>query len=150
MTITVKQAPTPLVAPDSDGTDVKITAHNNALDVHQVGANTAWDVSQIIPGPYDYETVAASQTDQVLGNTGAVGDFIHELWAIPASTSPGAVSIKDGGGSAITVFAGGASSIADLKPFKLAAPSNTRSTTGAWSVTTGANISVIATGIFTP
>src|SRR5688572_736482 len=50
------------------------------------------------------ETVAASQTDQVLGATGGAGDYLTGLLIVPATTSPGAVSIKDGGGSAVTVF----------------------------------------------
>lgn len=95
----------------------------------------------------EYETVAASQTDQVLGATGGSGDDLDVLLIVPATTSPGAVSIKDGSGSAITVFTGGASSVTNLVPFPV--PINARSTSGAWKVTTGANVSVIATGNFT-
>lgn len=93
------------------------------------------------------ETVAASQTDQVLGATGATGDYLSGLLIVPATTSPGAVSIKDGGGAAITVFAGGAGSVGFLVPFFV--PVLSKSTAGAWSVTTGANVSVFATGNFT-
>lgn len=95
----------------------------------------------------EYETVAASQTDQPLGATGAAGDYLAGLLIIPASTSPGAVSIKDGAGSAITVFAGGASSLTNLVPF--AVPFPAKSTNGAWKVTTGANVSVVGFGDFT-
>jgi len=94
----------------------------------------------------DYETVAASQTDQVMGGTGAAGDFLAALLIVPATTSPGAVSIKDGGGSAITVFTGGASSISSLVSFSV--PIYAKSVSGAWKVTTGANVSAIATGEF--
>src|SRR4051812_26437820 len=59
----------------------------------------------------EYETVAASQTDQALGATGATGDWLARIIIVPASTSPGAVSIKDGAGSAIPIFTGGASSV---------------------------------------
>ncbi len=97
--------------------------------------------------PADYETVAASQTDQVMGAAGAVGDYLTGLLLVPASTSPGAVSIKDGSGSAITVFAGGSSSVSNLVPF--AVPLGILSTSGAWKVTTGSNISVIGVGNFT-
>ena len=100
-------------------------------------------------GQYDYETVAASQTNQVLGDTGGIGDQLHALWIVPATTSPGAVSIKDGSGSSVTVFTGGASSVADLKPFKAALPEDATSKVGGWRVTTGANVSVIASGRFT-
>lgn len=95
-----------------------------------------------------YETVAASQSDQVLGTTGAAGDCLAGLLIVPATLSPGAVSIKDGSGSAITVFPGGASSLTELKPLHI--PLNAISTSGAWKVTTGTNVSVIATGQFTP
>lgn len=98
-------------------------------------------------GETDYETVAASQTDQVLGGAGATGDFLSGLLVVPATTSPGAVSIKDGSGSAITIFTGGASSVSNLVPFFV--PVLARSTGGPWKVTTGANVSLIATGNFT-
>lgn len=94
----------------------------------------------------EYETVAAGQTDQAIGAAGAVGDYLAGLLVVPATTSPGGVSIKDGGGSAITVFQGGASSVASLVPFFV--PLGIRSGAGAWEVTTGANISVVAVGNF--
>lgn len=95
----------------------------------------------------EYETVAASQTDQVLGATGATGDYLAGLLIVPATTSPGAVSIKDGGGSAITVFTGGASSVSNLVPFFV--PLGIKSLAGAWKVTTGSNVSAIGVGNFT-
>lgn len=98
------------------------------------------------PSFSDYETVAASQTDQVIGATGAAGDFLLGLLVVPATTSPGAVSIKDDSGSAITVFTGGASSVSNLVPFFV--PLNIRSLAGAWKVTTGGSVSVIAIGTF--
>ncbi|MCP3730451.1 hypothetical protein M9978_08415 [Sphingomonas sp. MG17] len=94
----------------------------------------------------DYETVAASQANQVLGATGASGDLLAALTIVPATTSPGAVSIKDGDGAAITLFAGGADSVGSLIPFAVAL--GIKSTGGAWKVTTGANVSVIAAGEF--
>jgi len=95
----------------------------------------------------DYETVAASQTDQVLGGSGAIGDYLLRVAITPGTTSPGAVTVKDGGGSAITVFTGGASSVADLKTFFV--DIGMTSKVGAWTMTTGANVSAIAIGNFT-
>lgn len=95
----------------------------------------------------EYETVAASQTDQILGATGATGDYLSGLLIVPATTSPGAVSIKDGSGSAITVFTGGASSVSGLVPFFV--PLGIKCTGAAWKVTTGANVSAIGVGDFT-
>lgn len=95
----------------------------------------------------DYETVAASQTDQALGATGAAGDWLAGILIVPATTSPGAVSIKDGSGSAITIFTGGGISVADLTPIFV--PLGMRSASGAWKVTTGAAVSAIGVGNFT-
>lgn len=97
--------------------------------------------------PGQYETVAASQTDQAIGATGAAGDYLVGLLIVPATTAAGAVSIKDGTGSSISVFAGGGTTaLTTLIPFFV--PLGMRSTTGAWKVTTGANVSAIAVGKF--
>jgi hypothetical protein len=114
------------------------------------GKNSNLPVSQANPLPVvsdgEYETVAASQTGQVLGPTGATGDYLNGLLITPASTSPGAVALLDGATS-YTVFAGGASSVSNLAPFYVYI--GARSVNGAWSVTTGASVSVLATGNFT-
>jgi hypothetical protein len=98
-------------------------------------------------GGTEYETVAASQTDQSLGATGATGDYLSGVLVIPATTSPGAVSIKDGAGSAITIFTGGASSVSNLVSFFV--PIGAKSGAGAWKITTGSNVSAIGVGDFT-
>lgn len=95
----------------------------------------------------NYETVAASQSDQTLGATGAQGDYLSHLLLVPASVDAGAVSIKDGSGSAITIFEGGTGSLGSLVPMTVAISAVSGS--GAWKVTTGADISVVAFGIFT-
>lgn len=94
----------------------------------------------------DYETVAASQTAQVIGGSGAVGDYLAGVLVVPATTSPGAVSIIDNATS-ITIFTGGASSVSNLVPFMI--PLGMKSVSGAWKITTGANVSAIAIGSFT-
>lgn len=94
-----------------------------------------------------YETVAASASAQVIGGTGAAGDYFSHIVIVPATTSPGAVSITDGAGSAITIFAGGASSVTSLAPITVAL--DLKSLSGAWKVTTGTNVSAIAVGNFT-
>jgi hypothetical protein len=92
----------------------------------------------------EYETVAASATDQALG---ATGDYLAAILIVPATTSPGAVSIKDGAGSAITIFTGGTDSVSNLVPFTI--PLGITSGAGAWQVTTGTNVSAIGIGNFT-
>jgi hypothetical protein len=98
------------------------------------------------PPRTDYETVAASQTDQALGPAGGKGDIIEYLVIIPGTTSPGAVLLEDGSETAFTVFTGGASSVGDLAPIVL--PLGMRSRSGAWEVTTGANVTAVAVGRF--
>lgn len=97
-------------------------------------------------GAGEYETVAASQTAQALGATGATGDYISGILVVPATTSPGNVLLLDNATS-ITVFAGGASSVSNLVPFFI--PLGMISVSGAWKITTGANVSCIAIGNFT-
>lgn len=94
----------------------------------------------------EYETVAASQTAQALGATGATGDFISGILVIPATTSPGVVTLLDNATS-IPVFVGGASSVSNLVPFFI--PLGIKSVSGAWKITTGANVSCIGIGNFT-
>lgn len=98
-------------------------------------------------GGLKYVTCAASGT-QVLG-TGAVGDVLNGLLIVPGAAAAGVVGIKDGGGSTISIFAGGGTTaLVDLKPFFV--PLNAISAAGAWSVVLGANITAIAIGQFTP
>lgn len=100
----------------------------------------------VAPAGTTYRTVTASSTAAILGTTGAVGDLLNGVLVVPATTSPGAIAVLDNATS-ITVFAGGASSVSNLAPFFV--PIGARSVSGAWKVTTGANVSVVATGSFT-
>jgi hypothetical protein len=95
-----------------------------------------------------YQAIAASQSGAALGpGGGAAGDYLSHLTIVPASTGPGTVAIADGGGSAITIFSGGGASLTALVPFTVAI--GAKSTSGAWRVTTGAGVSVVACGQFT-
>lgn len=94
----------------------------------------------------EYETVAASQTGQTLGATGAAGDYISGILVVPATTSPGNVLLLDNATS-ITVFAGGSDSVGSLVPFFI--PLGLISVSGAWKITTGADVSCIGIGDFT-
>lgn len=91
----------------------------------------------------DYETVAASQTDQVLGPVGAVGDMLDQLIISVATAATGTVSIKDGTGDAIVI------SPANTPIGVYTANIGARSKSGAWKVTTGAGATVVAVGRFT-
>ena len=92
---------------------------------------------------YEYETVAAGQTAQVLGATGAAGDVLSHLVLIVSTAATAATSILDGATS-IQVFpnspGGGVGAYT--------VPLNLTSVNGAWSITTGAGVAVIAVGMF--
>lgn len=95
----------------------------------------------ITPYEFAYETVAASQTAQVLGGTGATGDYIHRLVVTVATSATGTVALLDNATS-IPITAANTPIgvyIVDLGML---------STTGAWKVTTGAGATVIAVGRF--
>ena len=93
----------------------------------------------------DYETVAAGQTAQVMGGTGRVGDLLTLLICVVSTAATAQVQIKDGADSAITVFPN--SPGAGVGTYVI--PLNLVSRVGAWQVTTGAGVAVIATGEFT-
>lgn len=97
----------------------------------------------IIPNRYQYETVAASQTGQVLGGTGAVGDYLHRLLISVNTVATASVTILDGATS-IAILTGSATVVPGL----LSIECNMRSASGTWSITTGAGCTVIAVGIF--
>lgn len=94
----------------------------------------------------DYEAVAVSQTDQILGATGAAGDRILRIIVSVATSATGTCSIKDGNGAAIPLTAAntpiGVYSI-ELNMKALA------TTTPGWKVTTGAGATALAVGDFT-
>lgn len=99
---------------------------------------------QVAAGGRDYEAVAASATAQVLGAVGALGDTLDFVWVFPATTTPGAISILDNG---VTIWTLSGATLADIKPFIV--PIQCRSKNGAWKITTGANVSALAVGLFT-
>lgn len=100
----------------------------------------------IIPNRYQYETVAASQTGQILGGaTGATGDYLHRLLISVNTVATASVTILDGATS-IAILTGAATVVPGL----LSIECNMRSASGAWSVTTGAGCTVIGVGIFSP
>jgi hypothetical protein len=136
-----------VIASDQSSIPVSISAEVEVKNDTGNPLAVAGTVSLTDISAAEYETVAASASAQVIGSTGAIGDYLAELLIVPASTSPGAVSIQDGSGTAITVFVGGASSVSNLVPFSV--PLGIKSTGGAWKVTTGANVSAIAVGNFT-
>ena len=97
------------------------------------------------PYRYFYEHIAAGQTAQVLGGTGAKGDYLHRLICTVTTALTSNVAIVDGAGAGIlthTVLPATAPvGVYDIEM-------NAISATGAWKITTGAGVEVMAVGIF--
>jgi hypothetical protein len=92
-----------------------------------------------------YETVAAGQTDQVMGLGGAAGDYLDRLIITVGTAASAATSIKDGGGSSIPILPNSPGGGIGVYVVELKAHSRA----GAWKVTTGAGSTVLAVGNFT-
>ena len=95
------------------------------------------------PYEYQYETVAASQTAQVLGGAGAIGDYLHRLVISNPTVATATVTLIDGSTS-IPITTGAAGQVTGVYTVDLGIVSKT----GPWSITTGAGATVIAVGIF--
>jgi hypothetical protein len=93
-------------------------------------------------GGTDWETVAAGQTDQVLGGTGAMNDLIARLVVQVTTVLTSNVELQDGDGVAFNVVP--VNTPLGVYSIEL----GIRSSIGAWSVTTGAGASVLAIGQF--
>jgi hypothetical protein len=95
------------------------------------------------PYRFQYEHVAAGQTAQVLGGTGAVGDYLHRLVCTVTIAATGNVVIGDGAFShtILPALQGHGIGVYDVEI-------NAASASGAWKITTGAGVEVMAVGIF--
>jgi hypothetical protein len=130
-------------------TDPALVVSISPNSINANGRATVANSAPVVFASQAYNTVAASVTAQVLtgGSGGAIGDWLDFLLVIPTTISCGAVSVIDGLGSPITVFAGaGATPLITLMPFTI--PIRAITVSGPWKVTTGANISVMAIGNF--
>ena len=96
------------------------------------------------PYRYQYEHVAASQTAQVLGTNGATGDYLHRLVCTVTTASTGNVVILDGSGFTHTILPASAGTGINSYDIEI----NAVSRNGAWKITTGAGVEVLAIGIF--
>lgn len=147
----------------ADGSGNLLTSTANAMDVNiksgvnaNINAVTGVSATAGAPtvnlDPYsNYEMVAASASAQIMGATGAQYDYLAGVLIVPGTAAAGAVSITDGNGSAIQIFAGGGTTaLADLKPFMVPLGLYAlASTTAGWKITTGANVTAIGIGKFT-
>jgi hypothetical protein len=96
------------------------------------------------PYRYQYEHVAAGQTAQVLGTNGATGDYLHRLVCTVTTALTGNVVILDGSGFTHTILPASAGTGINSYDIEI----NAVSRNGAWKITTGAGVEVLAIGIF--
>lgn len=90
--------------------------------------------------------VPASQTNQLIGSAVA-GNYLGRIIIVPATTAPGAITMKDGsGGGSITIFTGGVGSILDLSPRELPVPFLWGADASGIFITTGANVTTFVYG----
>lgn len=94
-------------------------------------------------GGHQYEYVAASQANQVLGTAGASGDFLARLIVMTTTEATAQVDIKDGAGTAIRVH-----NTAGVNIGTEVIELGIRSVNGPWQITTGAGVAVLAIGQF--
>lgn len=95
------------------------------------------------PYGFAYETVAVSQTAQVLGTAGAKGDIIQRIVVNVITAATATLTIIDGSTS-IIVATGGATVVPGSYSLELGVASQS----GAWSITTGAGCTALCIGIF--
>jgi hypothetical protein len=100
------------------------------------------DMSIVSPNRYPYETVAASQTAQILGGTGAVGDYLHRIVVTVTTTGTSTLSVLDNSTTVLTMAANTPVGVYSLEI-------NAASASGPWKITTGAGVTVMAVGFFT-
>jgi hypothetical protein len=130
---TVKAASTAAAA-----TDTSVVVQINSAEQPNV---------PVFNGANFYVTIAASQTAQVLqSSTGATGDYLSHCTIVPATTAPGVVTILDNSTAIYSYPGGGTTALLTLVPFTI--PVGAKSVSGAWKVTTGANVSVVCVGKF--
>jgi len=92
---------------------------------------------------YQYETVAASQTTQMLGASGAAGDYLHRLIVTVNTAATSTVTLTDGATAIpiVPALIGSGVGVVDIEL-------NMASLTSGWKVTTGAGVTVVAVGLF--
>jgi len=137
--------PVTIMGIDSAGNSVAIELTAGALPITQATLLSFEDEPNEVAKVeqrFGYEIVAPSQTAQPLGTTGTVGDFLHRLVCVVATSATSAVTLNDGGGAEIPIIP--ANATIGTYPIEI----NIYSLTGSWRVTTAAGVSVLAAGRF--
>ncbi len=88
---------------------------------------------------FNYKTVAASQTTAQVCDPGG---YIESITVIPASSTPGVVTLIDGSTNVMAIVAGAG---AGTQPFTVRVGGYSESSQG-FKITTGASVSVFVSG----
>lgn len=150
-TATVKAASTAPVATD---TAVVVAISPNSVNANILAVAGGTVAAQTAGAPVvgidqygQYETVAASQTAQAMGASGATGDYLAGVLVFPGTAGCGVVTVLDNAVTIGTFPGGGTTALPSLVPFMI--PIGLFSVSGAWKITTGANVTAVGIGRFT-
>ena len=91
------------VSATTNALDVNIKALTGAIAALTFGGQQAAPVTNV-DAYSQWEWVDVSASAQVMGGSGAANDYLAAVVIIPVTTSPGAVSIADGAGTARAIF----------------------------------------------
>jgi hypothetical protein len=123
------------------GLKVYLSALIAGEDLTAIGTNASGVM--VTETRWNYEDVAASQTDQVMGSTGAIGDMLHSIFCTFSADPSTGVSVEDATGTNFIVI-NDPGAAANLNTGAL----DWRSAIGAWEVTTGTNTTCRVAGRF--
>jgi hypothetical protein len=129
----------------ADARTLRVSVDSGQIPIS--GQHVAAQSVPTVQAGFPYETVAASASNQVLGGAGAAGDYLSHVLISPATAGCGAVTIFDNAVVIALFPGGGTTALPSLAPFVI--PVGGLSVSGAWKITTGANVSCTAFGRFT-
>ena len=95
-------------------------------------------------GGLDYQAIGASTTAVLGAKGGAAGDYLDSVVVVVTTLATSFCSMKDGSGSLINLVPNGVSQTGTYR-----VELHCLSRAGAWSITTGAGCTAVATGLFT-
>jgi hypothetical protein len=100
---------------------------------------------ETVEPPSNYQVVPASSSGVVLKTAnGGTSDYVENVICVVATAATSQVQLQDGTAAAFTVLPNAVAGGIGTYVIRVAAKSNS----GSWKVTTGAGVSVIATGAF--
>jgi len=130
------------------GASDAVVLSNEDFALIQTPIDNSLGANRTIAGGSEYQYVAASQTDTLLGSTGVAGDYLETLICVVSTAATSQVQIKDGNGTARIVLPNAVGGGIGTYPISLGIKC-TAATTPGWRITTAAGVAVLATGNFT-